>query len=228
MNRDGVTLAELLIASAVGLVAILTIGQVDMTRVHLMNQVLRPATLSEAALGMHHMVTNLMQADRVVVLTPDNVQLRIPQDATDLDNPASYRWNQYKLVDGPDPDALPDTINFYEDTGGAGGCGVDAAFGGGASASNVVMAMALNVVYADEDSPPPPGGDPPMNDNNTVRITVTQSWTPPSGPPTTESNSGSVTLRAGAYSNLEAGAFDPNDSSSGLLTPLAPDPIGGC
>lgn len=227
MNRDGVTLTELLIASAVGLVVVLSIGQVDMTRIRLMNEVLRPATLSEAALAMHDMTKHLMQADRVVVLTPDNVQFRIPPaNAADLDNPASYRWAQYKLVDGPDPDALPDTINFYDDTAG-GGCGVDATFGGGVSASNVVVTMALNVIYFNEDSPPPPGGDPPMNDNNTVRITVTQSWTPPSGPPTTASNSGSVTLRAAAYSDVDAGVFAPNDSSTGLLAPLPPPPSCG-
>jgi hypothetical protein len=221
------TLAEVLVASAIGLAVILSIGQVDMTRINIMNQVLRPATLSEAALGMHHMIKHLMQADRVVVLAPDNVQVRIPQNPAALDTPASYRWAQYKLVDG-NGDTLPDTINFYDDT--AAGCGVDAAFGGSVPASNVVTTMTLVVAYADEDSPMPPGGEPPMNDNNTVRITVAQTWAPPGGSPTTETNGGSVTLRAGAYSDLDAGIFHPGDSGTGLLTvePVGGGPPPGC
>ena len=225
------TLTEVLIASVVGLAVVLSVGQVDMTRIHLMNQVLQPQAviLSEASLAMHHMITHLMQADRVIVLSADNVQFRTPQDVTALDSPASYRWAQYQLIDSPsDSDTQPDTINFYDDT--AAGCSVDAKFGVSSPGPNVIIGMALSVIYHDEDSPAPPGGDPPMDDNNTVRISVTPSWSQISPPSTvTETNSGSVTLRAGAYSDVNAGA---GDSGTGLLTPQpgggGPLPAGGC
>ena len=226
MSRRGVTLAELLIAGVVAFVVILGITQVDMTRIHIMSQLQATTTLSEAAKAMYHMVKQLMQADRIIVLSADNAQFRIPKDRTALDDPAAgYRWAQYKLVDG-DLDGQPDTINFYDDT--AAGCGVDAVFGGFSSTSSVLLSMGLGVTYHDEDTPPPPGGDPPMNDNNVVRITVTRTSTQITPPlaPVTETDTGGVTLRAGAYTDLQAGVGTggPGDSGTGLLTP---EPPGG-
>jgi hypothetical protein len=120
-SNRGITLTELLVASTVSFAVILGITQVDMTRLHLLDQIRQRSTgLSELGLALAHMARSLQRADRVYLpdrLDPTVVQFRTPLDPTaGLDTAADYQWAQYRLVGNE--------IRFYD-----GGCGVAQRFG---------------------------------------------------------------------------------------------------
>ena len=122
----GLTLMELMVASALSVLAILAIGQIDVTRVLLSNRVRdSAASQAESDLALVYMTRALKQADLLSLISPSNVQFRTPELDTDcpalsascpvictgcivgpgsvpptccFDIPGNYVWAQYKLV----------------------------------------------------------------------------------------------------------------------------------
>ena len=139
-------------ATALSLIVILAIGQVDVTRVRLSEEVRKRGSL-EPALALAHMSRYLQQADRINLIGPTNVQFRrFTEDATvtgALDNPANYVWSQYKLAGT--------TLQFCN------GSSVDTQFSG---------ITTLTIQYVDEEPLPPPGGDPANQDNNVLEFVI--------------------------------------------------------
>jgi len=200
----GITLLELLVASVLGLVVLLAIGQVDVTRV-LLGQKVRTTTQfqSEAGLAVAHMTRQLVQADRINLISSDNAQFRYvvcptePPDPACYDDANNYRWAQYAYRD-TDADGTPDAIRFYDDTNAD--CGVDLDFH---DISN------LTVAYRNETPEAPPGGEPPVDDNNVLEMTV--EWTEPQSG-TVYPYRGEIAIRAGAYTNVTTGLAPPGVS----------------
>jgi hypothetical protein len=195
----GVTLLELLVASIVGLVIILAIGQLDVTRILLSQHVRTVVPMQlEAGLAVNHMTRQLMRADVVSLLGADNIYLRIPECPTEppppecFDNAATYRWRQYRLADPGE-----DTLLYYSyDTTSS--CDADEQFLG---------VSGLNIQY-DDVAPPPPGDDPPVQDNNVLELAV--SWTDRRGNADPADDivytyTSEVTIRAGAYTDVATG-----------------------
>lgn len=200
-SLKGFTLLELMVASMLSLVVILAIGQVDVSRLLLSNQANRTATATaDAELALAHMARTLEQADLVNRLGADNVQIRIPQYPADLDDPASYRWVQYRY------DGTLGQIIFYDP---AIACTI---------AGRFWNLQGLSVEYRDEVTTPPPGGDPTPQDNNMLELVVQADvLNPQTGTITTYTYREEVAIRAGAYTNIDSG-----------LSESAPGPPGSC
>lgn len=187
-GTSGFTLIELLTATVLSVIVLLAIGEVDVARVRLSQEIRqRGQHQAEAAFALAFMARSLQQADRVVLLSPTSVQFRRftgnPAVAGALDNAANYTWGQYRLA-GADV-ILTDA-----------GCAVNEIF---------AAVNSLDLQYVDE-APAPPGSEPPVQDNNVLQISTD------SGRYTTE-----VVLRAGAYTNVmtglaPAGVSDPPGS----------------
>ncbi len=199
-SADGVTLMELMIASTISVVVVLGLGQLDVTRL-LMTQHVRDTGRmgSEAALAMAQLARDVEQADRVnlVSLNPADVQLRIPQAPvggppapTYFDLPSSYRWVEYKL--------FGTEIRFYDRTE-TGNCEADRTF----------RDIGTFAVAYDDQAKAPPGNDEPFapetTDNNLVSFHITTVATPAVD---MIDYHDTVALRAGAYTNVNAGNGD--------------------
>lgn len=197
MNQTsrGITLFELMLASALGLAVIVAVGQLDVSRTRLHEQISATAG-SEAVLALAHMGRNLEQADRINRLNASDVQFRIAHDPDHLGDATGYQWSQYRLI-GHD-------IVFYHDVGDARtepDCTEDERFH---------EIAALNVQYRDAASAPPPGGEPGGGfDNNVLEIYV-RTEHPQTGAQTTYT--GEATLRASAYTALLTGLSGPGVS----------------
>ena len=174
-------------ASGIGFIIILTLGQFDVTRLRLTQQVRN--TSMDASLALTQMIRKLERADRIELLdatcaahsNPGScLQLRIPVDRTRLDQNAGYSWKQYRFDSGATQVRVHDPANPCTQ--------VTTFFG----------ISAVTIQYRDE-SPPPPGGDPPNHDNNVLELVVTSTG----GNPVTYTDE--VTIRAGAYTNLDNG-----------------------
>jgi hypothetical protein len=182
MSR-GFGLIEMITATALALIVILAIGQVDVTRVRLSEEVRKRGAL-EPALALAHMANHLKQADRINLVSPTNVQFRVPL-GTNFDVADNYQWHQYKL-DGT-------TLQFCT------GDSVDAQFSG---------ITALDIHYEDVEPLAPPGGDPfdpAPEDNNVLEFVIND---------INDQYRSEVTIRAGAYTNFmmglaPAGTSDP-------------------
>ena len=211
-RRPGITLLELLIAVILGVVILLGIGQVDVTRIYIGNQVRRNSVpQTEASIAATHLLKTLEQADRVFLAAPDSIQIRVPQGgpAVNLDDAASYRWVQYRYDSGSQEILYFDPVSP---------CTVAQRFGDCRSTpQSPACFTSLTVQYQDESSTPP-GGDPsgqnlaPPEDNNMLEMTV--QWTDQQTNVAQQFVS-QMTMRAGAYTNLSTGlspagaAFDP-------------------
>jgi hypothetical protein len=199
---------ELVVASTISVVVVLALGQVDVTRLLLSQRVRDTAqTNSEALFALAALVRDAQQADRVNVVSASDVQLRLPAgncvvpagvpDPGCFDNPANYRWVEYKLAGT--------TVQFFDDTAG-GACGVDRTF---------YDITALSVAYVDAVTQAPPGGEPfaaSQADSNVLQVQMT---TAPSQTGDAMTYTDVVTLRAGVYSNVNASG---SDSGSGLAS----------
>ena len=194
----GVTLLELLLASSVGMVVLLAMAHVDVTRI-LVGQDARDLSeiQAEPSFALTHLTRSVIQADRVNLISASNIQIRIPpRPETGLDDPNNYRWVQYRL-NGTE-------IRYFT----TGPCAV---------ASRFRNVGSLQIQYRDE-SPAPPGGEPLAGlDNNVLAITVASTVVNPQIGQAV-SVTGEATMRAGAHTNL----------MSGLLPPGVGDPPASC
>ncbi len=184
----GVSLTEILIASMLAGIVLVALGRVDLVRYQMAdssNADLGPQ--SEARYALAHIVKELQQADRINLVSPTSVQLRIPPITgvpSDFDLAAKYRWDQYWLSGG--------TINFASPSAGC------------APTLRFLNIGTLTIAY--DPTAPPPGG-------NLVQVTVTAT-NPRTGQVFTYA--GQATLRAGSYTGLTTGlttqtgaGFDP-------------------
>lgn len=104
----GVTLIELLLASLLGLVIVLAVGQVDVSRILMTNQVRGFAVAQmEANFAVTHMSKQLEGADRLVRLSASDLQFRLPQ-GTNFDDASNYQWKEYTY------DSANRIMCFYE------------------------------------------------------------------------------------------------------------------
>ncbi len=228
----GVTLFELLIASSLALVVILAIGQVDVTRVRMVNQVTNNVQ-PEAELALASIVKEINAADRIKLwstgtssLNPYHsanycptgqasctaaIFIRVPI-GTDFDNLTSnnYRWEQYSF------NSTAKEVRYYTT--------FPAALGGVCTPTARYHSINGATMQFWDQTISPPGSDPFGGpDNNTLQITITVT------DPTTgavKPYTGQATLRSAGYTNV--GAADPAndawDTGLGLTQAGVSDP----
>ncbi len=131
-NEQGLTLAEVLVASTIAVVVIIGIGSVDATRARITEDFHRRASLGSeqvsVALATLQLAKSLERADRINVIGPDNIQVRefvsgtnctdgsgnsCPVDLSALPGcclleASNYRWDQYRLSGG--------TLTYFRDS----------------------------------------------------------------------------------------------------------------
>lgn len=185
-RQAGFTLFEVLLASGIGLVIILVLAQVDVTRVRIGQKTQGIAEIQlEPGLAVTHMSRSILKADRANRIDASNLQLRIPPaSGTGLDDPANYTWVQYHLV-GTE-------LRYYSN---ASTCSVGSKF---------LDIGSLDIQYSDVSGPPPGGGEPLGGpDNNVLDIAISSTQDPRSGQQVTFKGRG--TLRASGYTDLMSG-----------------------
>ena len=190
----GMTLMELVVASALAAVLIWGITAVDIGRVRMHEEVLRSAGPStdpawtSASLTIIHIARHLENADRVNLVGSDNVQFRIPIGLT-FDAVNDYRWDQYRY------DSARRVLRFYSDT--RSGCG---------SAMDLAGDIGSVQFQPADEATPPPGGEPPRNDSNVLAYEV--GWDDGAG--RSQIFRSEVTLRGAAYTDVPTGLQDPS------------------
>lgn len=117
-DQDGFTLIELLVASALALTVAIGITTMESGRVQMQEEIIQRSGLAsgegQAALATVQLSERLALTDWADLNNVSGTfRLRIPSACATpacLDNPASYRWDQYRLVGG--------VLRLYQ-----GGCG---------------------------------------------------------------------------------------------------------
>jgi hypothetical protein len=185
------TMAEIMIASVIGLVVILGITTSDVGRVRQQEEMRMRSGLvtweGQAARTSVLLARSINQAD-VIDVAGGRFSFRIPDPAgcpsatiaPCLDNPIYYRWDQYRLV-GP--------LLQY-----------NAGVAGGACGPTRTLAdeiTAFTVVFMDQAGAPP-GGEPAVQDNNLVDYAIT--WTNAAG--RTHTFRGRAVSRGVPYSDI--------------------------
>ena len=220
--RAGLTLTELLLATAVSFVIMAAVFLVDVSRTR-MHKELRESTVvlteqGRAALsGVLQLTKFLERADRIVLVNGANAQFRTFQGGTDagacvgcagtpppsccFDIGGNYRWDQAALVG--------DALTLWRDTNG--GCGTSRVL-----ARQITQA---SFAFATDQGAPPPGGEPSLNDLNLIQYSVT--WNDVAGTGRSQTFTGQVTSRAIPYSSLGA---TPTDTGLGLAPAGVSDP----
>ena len=111
-TKRGVTLMELLLASSVGVVILLAMAHVDVTRIFVGQQAKDLSEIqAEPAFALTHLARSIVQADRVNRISSSNIQIRIPPTTgtqADLDDPTKYTWVQYRL------DGTTTTLRYFK------------------------------------------------------------------------------------------------------------------
>jgi len=178
----GLTLMELVVASVLAVVVVLGIGSIDVARVRMQEEIRQTSDAAspgrmEAALTMITIRRGFENADRINLIGPSNLQIRVPLGTT-FDAAGDYRWDQYKLVGNE--------LRLY-----SGGCG----------SPKVLASQITNLSVAYQDvAAAPPGGEPPNQDNNVLSYSL--AW---SDGVRTQVFPGWVTIRSGAYTNIATG-----------------------
>lgn len=205
--QRGTTLTELLAASTIGLVVLVTLGQMDVARVRMYEYIRHGSpsqpTNSEGGFALADILGDLKQADRVVLVDSAaerdatgarSLLIRAP-GAGNLNNEGSYTWKQYTLNG--------DQIFRYDNMR----CAEPMAYHGVSD---------FRVKYVDVAQPEPAlGGDPFASqgkawDNNVVQVTVSYGTG-------TRKVWGVATIPAAAYTNLHAVCSGTEcDSGDGL------------
>jgi hypothetical protein len=218
----GITLLEMMTAALLGVVIILALGKVDVTRIYLSDQVRRASSShTEAALAMTQMVRQIQRADRIIVDTgSESVQVRIPTGgpSLDFDQPGSYEWLQFRR-----DSATGQLVQFAP----ASTCTVAARYGNCSTGTNADDACFTQFAlrYQDE-APAPPGGDPNPQDNNLLELELI--WKEPKSG-RTQRYLGQANLRAGAYTDMNAqNSGGVMDSGTGLAPGAVASPPPGC
>ena len=242
--RQGVTLTEVLIASALAVIVVIGIGALDVTRTRMEEKLRQDSgVLSErgqVALAALQMSRHLGRADRIRILetgilgvNPTSggidhgiIQIRYadvagcpqPVAPSCLDNAATYHWDQYSLGSG--------SLVHYEDT----------LVNGPPNCVGKVLAQqvgSLTFRYQDVAQTPPGGAPfaPDESDNNIVEYAVR--WD--NGLTTPDHQDlvfrGEVDPRAIAYSDVNAELTPAEgDSGSGVApaTPAFDPPAAPC
>ena len=197
----------------------MAIGNIDITRLLLSRDARqRVANQHEAGLAAAHLTRSLIQADRVRLLdasctagaSPSGcIQLRLSTatsgNPTDFDDPAKYRWLQYRY------DSAAHEVRYYDAVPSAGPCS-------GPSLTFVTIS-GLTVSYHNE-APTPPGGDPPSQDNNVVGFVIQ--------PEVGQAYESEVTLRPLAYTNIGAVGTDSGTGQERPGANIRPPPPSPC
>lgn len=216
------TLMELMIASILGIVILIGMAQVDVTRIYLSQQINRSSgSHSEAMMTLSHMVKTLQQADRAILddtctsaksaVTGVCLRVRVPVvdlnsgTPPNLDQASSYRWDEYRYVD-TDNDAKPDAVRYYMNI--AAGCSTRMIFSG---------LTGFTMRFKDESIAPPggPGREPfapTGEDNNLLEVVATTSAKNPQNPlarPIDNTYTIEAALRATGYTNVPEGLAPP-------------------
>jgi len=220
-SEHGLTITELLIASVLVVLVAFGIVAVDSGRTQMHMEVLERSGLiagqAEVGLAAVGIAERLATADRLNLNAGTGVyQFRVPVMQGPcaggapapgcFDNPANYRWDQYRLNAGE--------LRLYTNTGG--GCGTMRV-----AARNV---GALSFTYQDQAAAPP-GGDGAVQDNNLVGYAAT--WDNGRLPPNnhTQVFQGWVASRAIPYSDVNTTA---TESGSGLSAGAVSPPPAPC
>lgn len=212
---QGFTLTELLLASAMTGMVIIGANTIFGTaiRVQIDLQRNRSGALSQemaAGLAVVRIAKHLEVADRINRVSATSLQVRMPPaSAADLDDPAAYRWDQYRWDPAPQKALL-----LFQDI--AGGC-----------PAPVVLAREIASVsfdYRNRGPLAPPSGTEPFapgaEDNNVIEYTVV--WDDGARG---HQYQGEITARGIPYSDVAANG---GDSGLGLLPPAlsGPPPLG--
>ena len=156
LTTRGITLFELLIAATISLFMLLVISRVNLSREYHNQRVQNTSIFRvEAGLLLATMAKRLEVADRIVLhrtgqgTDPMTLLFRVPL-GTSFDDPANYRWAEYRHVDTTG-NTVPDTVLFYNNIGDQATptdpCVVSEKFFG---------VSGLTVTFADEVPPPGP------------------------------------------------------------------------
>ncbi|MBI4354383.1 MAG: hypothetical protein HY595_04020 [Candidatus Omnitrophica bacterium] len=172
-HARGITLIELLAASTLGFIIVLALGQADVARVKFFDEVLRKghgpraAISPEATYALDQMLSDLKQADRVVLRNPQDLDSTSDTDwvASDVQAylparaGASAEWVQYRFKKAQG--ATPASIEMFRGT-----CAIHESFQ--APGMSAFYVQFVNI------APAPPGGEPFTDgrDNNVVAVGV--------------------------------------------------------
>jgi len=205
--EDGMTLTEVLVATALAMVVLFGILTADVARFRMGEDIRQRSSVTSAergraAFAIIHLTKHLERADRLDLgaTTPGLYQFRWPAGCTQatlpgcLDVAANYDWDQYRLTGSQ--------LEFNTNRG-TGGCGAWTALSR--------QIAGFTVQYSDE-APAPPGGDPVNQDNNMVRFTI--QWNDTAS--LSQDFTAQVAIRGGAYTNVDTG-----------LSPVSP-PSAAC
>ena len=107
-DQDGFTLIELLVASALALTVAIGIATMESGRVQMQEEIIARSGLAsdqgQVALTTVQLAERIAMADWVTINNGGGVfRFRIPSGCATpacLNNPASYRWDQYRLAAG--------------------------------------------------------------------------------------------------------------------------------
>jgi hypothetical protein len=234
---QGLTLIELVVASLLGVVVILALGQVDVSRVqmyeynkNLLSRTTQPTSKeSEAGFALKRMIEHLKQADRVVLRNPTwvtdakgnsflvsaIVQIRLPPAGgtlAQLRDLSRYRWMEYKF------DSATKTLYFYDDIADYTNGQLEEKGGNGCDVVDVVYrdVTGLRARYVDIAKPALVAEpfSPKPDDNNVLEIVVSS---------IDNYKFGATTVPAVAYTSLQATCDETLcDSGSGLAPSAAP------
>ena len=157
-NSSGFTLIELLTATLLSVIVILAIGQVDVSRVRLSQEIRRRGP-GDQAFAMAYIAKSLQNADRINLVSQTSVQFREftgdPAAAGAFDDPANYSWRQYRLAGSQI--ILSDSA-----------CTPLQSFSGITS---------LLIQYEPSGAPPPSGYTQLFSDNNVLLFTIDGQYT---------------------------------------------------
>lgn len=206
-GRHGLTLMELIIASVLGVLVIIALGQVDVTRLLTVERVRdNSESYQEGLFAMNHMLKELEGADKIELAGPTSVQFRIPTVVPGTPPTFTFTWHQFRY------DAGAGVLWFYPNNA----CG----------AGRKVARNLSGVTFAYTNvSPTPSGGEPlgagvpggianlaPGEDSNVLQLEV-QVPEPATG--TLRALRQKVTIRAAGYTATAINGLDPGG-------PLAP------
>lgn len=199
LTRAGMTLLEVLIASFLGVLVIIGLTSLDITRSRMQEDIRRRSGLltpehGRVALAAIHLTKHLERADLLDLSNAALPRFRTPAGCTGgvppapacFDNPASYTWDMYRITAGD--------LQFASRVGGV------------CTAWSTLASQVTGLAVQFQDAAPKPAGVEPAAsapaDNNMALFRI--DWSEPvTG--RTHDFTGEVAIRAGAYANVDTG-----------------------